>query len=237
MEWFFDEIYQIKKQTINMKTKVLLLALLLVQGLSYAQSEPKFFSLGLRAGANLSQFKGNDLSLNSSEGSFQLTDNSNRVWGATGGIFMRFGRTFFIQPEIMLSQKGGRFSVFEGTSGKAEKSFKMTNIDFPVMFGVKIARFLRINAGPVAAFNLGRDGDLEEAFEDYTNEKDFDSAFRRAALGYQAGIGLDFGKLNFDLRYEGNLTDVVKLQLSNPQAQAQFDRKMNLVQATLGFAF
>ncbi len=219
-----------------MKTKALLCALLFMQGVSFAQDGTKFFSLGLRAGANLSQFRGNDLSLSNADATWQLSDNSNRVWGATGGIFMRIGRTFYVQPEIMFSQKGGQFSLFDGNATNT-KSFKMTNVDFPVMFGVKIARVLRINAGPVAAFNIGHNGDLEEAFEDYTNEDDFDSAFRRAALGYQAGIGIDLGKLNFDIRYEGNLTDVMKLQLRNPQAQAQFERKLNLLQATIGVAF
>ncbi|WP_162793864.1 porin family protein [Runella rosea] len=219
-----------------MKTNVLLLALLLVQGVSWAQDGTKFFSLGLRAGANLSQVRGNDLSLGNNASTWQLSDKSNRVWGATGGIFMRIGRTFYVQPEIMFSQKGGQFSLYDG-SATTTKSFKMSNIDFPLMFGVKIARFLRINAGPVAAFNIGNSGNLEDAFNDYTNEDTFDDAFRRASLGYQAGIGIDVGKLNFDLRYEGNLTDVVKLKLDNPQAQAQFERKLNLLQATIGFAF
>ncbi|AEI47805.1 porin family protein [Runella slithyformis] len=219
-----------------MKTNVLLLTLLMITGAVSAQNGTKFFSLGLRAGANLSQFSGNDLSLSNDGGVFQLKDNSNRVWGATGGIFMRIGRTFYVQPEIMFSQKGGQFSLYDGTATNT-RSFKMSNLDLPVMFGVKIARFLRINAGPVAAFNVGHNGDLEDAFNDYTNEDNFDSAFRRAALGYQAGIGLDFGKLNFDIRYEGNVTDVFNLKLNNPQAQSQFERKSNLLQATIGVAF
>ena len=219
-----------------MKTNVLLLTLLLMTGVASAQDGTKFFSLGLRAGANLSQFRGDDLSLSNDEGVFQLKDNSNRVWGATGGIFMRIGRTFYVQPEIMFSQKGGQFSLYDGMATNT-KTFKMTNLDLPVMFGVKIARFLRVNAGPVAVFNIGYNGDLEDAFNDYTNEDNFDSAFRRAALGYQAGIGLDFGKLNFDVRYEGNVTDVFNLKLNNPQAQSQFERKGNLLQATIGVAF
>ena len=219
-----------------MKAKLFCIALFLGTTLAHGQKSDKFFSLGLRVGANLSQFQGQDLSLGSQAKPWQLTDNSNRVYGAVGGIFMRIGRTFFIQPEILLSQKGGQFSLLDDKA-QSSKSFKVTNIDFPVMIGVKIARFLRINAGPVASFNVGNEGDLGAAFKDYTSERNFEDAFRRTALGYQAGIGLDFGKLNFDLRYEGNITDVFKLQLDNPQAQAQFERKLNLLQATIGVAF
>lgn len=220
-----------------MKKKLVLIALLLTTViLVQAQDQPKMFSFGIRVGANLSQFKGNDLSLGSNAQPWKITDNSNRVYGAVGGIFMRIGRRFFIQPELILSQKGGQFSLLDDKA-ETKRSFKLTNIDVPVMFGVKIARVLRINAGPVVAFNVGNSGDLGEAFKDYTSERNFEDAFRRAAVGYQAGIGLDFGKLNFDLRYEGNLTEVFNLKLDNPLAQAQFDRKVNLLQATIGVAF
>ena len=219
-----------------MKTKILLVVLLLSGVASYAQKKDKVFNLGLRLGANLSQFQGNDLSLGSPEKPWQLSDNSGRIYGAAGGIFMRIGRTFFIQPEIVLSQKGGQFSVLDDKA-QTTRSFKMTNIDFPLLFGVKIAKVLRINLGPVAAFNVGNSGDLGAAFKDYASERNFEDAFRRASLGYQAGIGLDFGKLNFDVRYEGNLTEVVNLQITDASVQRQFDRKLNLVQATIGFAF
>ena len=219
-----------------MKTKILMVALLLSGVAGYAQKKDKLFSLGLRVGANLSQFRGNDLSLGSQQKPWQLSDNNTRIYGAAGGIFMRIGRTFFIQPEIILSQKGGEFSVIDDKA-QTQRSFKMTNIDFPLLFGVKIARVLRINVGPVAAFNVGNSGDLGEAFKDYTSERNFEDAFRRASLGYQAGIGLDFGKLNFDFRYEGNLTDVVNLKIADANVQRQFDRKLNLFQATVGVAF
>ena len=219
-----------------MKIKFLVIVLVLGSSLVQAQDKPKMFSFGIRVGANLSQFKGNDLSLGSNAQPWKITDNSNRVYGAVGGIFMRIGRRFFVQPEIILSQKGGQFSLIDNKV-EGNRSFKMTNIDFPVMFGVKIARVLRINAGPVVAFNVGNSGNLGDAFKDYSNERNFEDAFRRAAVGYQAGIGLDFGKLNFDIRYEGNLTEVFNLKLDNPAAQAQFDRKLNLLQATIGVAF
>jgi len=219
-----------------MKTKILLVALLLSGVAGYAQKKDKVFSLGFRVGANLSQFQGNDLSLGTEQKPWQLSDKGNRIYGAAGGIFMRIGRTFFIQPEIMLSQKGGEFSVLDDKA-QTQRSFKMTNIDFPLLFGVKIARVFRVNVGPVVAFNVGNSGDLGVAFKDYTSERNFEDAFRRSSIGYQAGIGLDFGKLNFDLRYEGNLTEVVNLQITDANVQRQFDRKLNLFQATVGLAF
>lgn len=219
-----------------MKLKLVCIVLLLGIAPAFAQKEGKFFSVGLRAGVNLSQFRGNDLSLGSSTKPWQLSDNSNRVYGATGGIFMRIGRTFYVQPEIMFSQKGGEFSLIDDKA-QTSKSFKLTNIDFPVLLGVKIANVLRINAGPVASFNVSNSGSLRQAVDSYTGEATFNDAFKRSALGYQAGIGIDLGKLNIDLRYEGNLTEVVNLKITNPQTQAQFSRKLNLLQATVGVVF
>lgn len=56
-------------------------------------------------------------------------------------------------------------------------------------------------------------------------------------LGYQAGVGFDIGKLNIDLRYEGNVNDVVNVKFTDANTASKFAAKGNSLQATLGFNF
>jgi hypothetical protein len=150
---------------------------------------------------------------------------------------MRFGKTIFIQPEILLSQKGGKFDVFEdGKANGKTIDLKLTNIDLPVLIGVKLGDVLRINAGPVASFRLSDSGNLGDSIKEYQGQS-ANEIFKDVILGYQAGVGFDIGKLNIDLRYEGNINDVVNVKFSDANTASKFAAKGNSLQATLGFNF
>lgn len=202
---------------------------------TFAQN--KLFTFGLRAGVNLSQVAGNDLSLSSGGKNFSFKSNDTRAYGFVGGIFMRFGKTIFIQPEILLSQKGGKFDVFEdGKSNGKSVNLKLTNIDLPVLIGVKLGNVFRINAGPVATFRLSDSGNIGDSIKEYQGQS-ANEIFRDVVLGYQAGVGFDIGKLNIDLRYEGNVNDVVNVKFADANTASKFAAKGNSLQATLGFHF
>ncbi|MBC7893747.1 MAG: outer membrane beta-barrel protein, partial [Sphingobacteriaceae bacterium] len=142
----------------------------------------------------------------------------------------------FLQPEIMFSQKGGRYMVggSGGTVNSREVDIKFSNIDFPLLVGVRLGGIFRINAGPVISFRTSDNGNLGDTFDQYTSDRDY---FRKGLIGYQAGIGLDLGKLVFDVRYEGNVRDAIRIDFVNPSNQGQFLSKSNLWQATIGFKF
>ena len=216
--------------------KILLLTLIAVSCTSlFAQQ--KLFTVGLRAGVNLSQVAGNNLSLSSGGKNFSFRNNDIRAYGFVGGIFMRFGKSVFIQPEILLSQKGGKFDVFEDGKANGRKvDFNLTNLDLPVLLGVRIGNVLRINAGPVATFRLSDSGNLGDSIREYQGQST-DEIFRKVILGYQAGVGFDIGKLNIDLRYEGNVNDVVDVKFKDASTASKFAAKGNSLQATLGFNF
>ncbi len=205
---------------------------------SFAQYDPGF-RFGIKAGANLSNLNGsNDLSLSSGGNAFNFKDNSSRSLGFAGGVFFRFGRDFYLQPEVMLSQKGGEFNVYKdgvkNENGKVDVRF--SNLDVPILFGVRIAKFFRVNVGPMASIRMSSNGKIGDSFDDITGDNS-DAAFKnRLAYGYQAGVGFDFGRLSLDVRYEGNFTEIAKVNFNNSQTSAQFGRKSNLFQATLGFA-
>jgi hypothetical protein len=200
-------------------------------------AQEKSFTAGLRIGANLSQVSGNDLSIASGGKIFNFSANDTRAYGFVGGVFLRFGKTIFIQPEILLSQKGGKFDVFEdGKANGKTVDLRLTNIDFPLLVGVKLGNVLRINAGPIATFRLSDNGQLGDSIKEYQG-KSADEIFNSVILGYQAGVGFDIGKLNVDLRYEGNINDVVNVKFADVNTASKFAAKGNLLQATVGFQF
>jgi hypothetical protein len=209
---------------------VLIVSFMLVSLMAYAfrvsAQDKRPFTAGLKAGINLSQLRGNDLSLSSGT-AFRFADNSNRATGLVGGVFARFGQTVYLQPEVLLSQKGGRFQL---NNAQDLVDVRFTNLDVPVLIGLKVGDVLRINLGPVASVPLRDNGSLRDSFEIYATQE---NAFRRTTFGYQAGVGFDFDRLNLDLRYEGNFNDAFRVNFAN---SAQFAGKTNLWQATLGYA-
>ncbi len=198
-------------------------------------TEDPLFTFGLKAGVNYSELVYNSLSV-SNGNAFDLSTSNGRGWGLAAGGFFRVGRTIFIQPEIMFSQKGGRYMIGKtgGTVNARQVDIKFSNIDFPVLVGVKIARVFRINAGPVITFSTSDNGNLGDTFDQYSGDRNY---FKKGLIGYQAGVGLDIGKFVFDLRYEGNVRDVIRIDFVNPSNQGQFLSKSNLFQATVGFKF
>ncbi|MCE6989285.1 porin family protein [Dyadobacter sp. CY323] len=217
---------------------IALCAMMIVSYSASAQYDPAF-RFGIKAGANLSNINGsNDLSLNSTQSAFSFKDNDNRSLGFVGGVFFRFGKTFYIQPELLLSQKGGRFNVYEdgvqNSDGKVDVRF--SNFDVPVLFGVRVAKFFRINVGPMASYRLTSNGKLGDSFDVITGSNSGAEFKNRIAYGYQAGVGFDFGRLALDVRYEGNFTELVDVNFNNATTASQFGKKGNLFQATLGFS-
>jgi len=217
--------------------KKLLLIVLCAAGISYsasAQYDPAF-RFGIKAGANLSNINGNDLSLGSGGNAFNFKDNSDRTLGFAGGVFFRFGRNFYVQPEFLLSQKGAKFN-FDNSINDNKVDVRFSNLDVPLLFGVRIAKVFRINAGPMASYRLSSNGKLGDSFDEATNSTSKTEFNNRLAFGYQAGVGFDFGRLSLDVRYEGNFNDIVKINYNNATTASQFGKKSNLFQATLGFS-
>ncbi|WP_259016879.1 porin family protein [Emticicia fluvialis] len=218
-----------------MKKIIALAFVSLISASAFAQT--KGFTAGLRLGTNLSQVRGNDLSITSGNTVFNFRNNENRAFGFTGGVFLRFGKTFFLQPEILISQKGGKYEMFNSNNNSTTTvDFRMTNLDFPLLVGYKLGNVLRINAGPIASFNIGNDGNLGEAIKEASGEST-DEVFKKAVLGYQAGVGFDIGKINFDVRYEGNVNDIIDVKYKDAATASKFAAKGNLFQATVGFHF
>lgn len=193
-----------------------------------AMAQDKAVTAGFKIGPNLSQIKSDG------KGAAFFDNEDTRALGVTGGFFARFGKKFYIQPELMLSTKGGKLVVFESELFDAKETinYRSTYLDVPVLVGAKIGNVVRINAGPMATFLINQDKDFKDNF----NEEN-EPAFSKAIFGYQAGLGFDVGKINFDMRYEGNVNDVFNIDYDDAQTASQFAAKGNLFLFTVGFHF
>jgi len=120
------------------------------------------------------------------------------------GVFARFGGVgFFVQPELLFTQTSGQFKLEvppASSTSPANYEAKFNRLDVPVMAGFRILKIIRVMAGPIASFNI--DSSLKEAG---TTVQNID--FKKATLGYQAGVGLDIGTLSIEGKYEGGLSN------------------------------
>ena len=102
------------------------------------------------------------------------------------------------------------------------------NLDIPVMLGLKLGAF-RIQGGPVAHMFLNSKSELDDI-------EGFDLNFDEWTYGYQAGLGLDLGKLMIDVKYEGNFNKLGD-QISFDGRDYNFDDRPGKLVASLGITF
>ncbi|MGA0558782.1 outer membrane beta-barrel protein [Larkinella sp. VNQ87] len=229
--------------------KRFLAVLLLVPAFSYAQfgGRGKFLTVGLKVGANFSQLKTLELQTpRLTAGGVPVTsggqivydffrNNDSRTTGIVGGAFFRFGRKLYLQPEVLISAKGGKFDLIQTGLATQSVNVNFTTFDVPVLLGFKLGP-LRLNAGPMMSLTISEDKKLKDAFNQYTTQP-IEETFKQAVFGYQAGAGLSLGGIQLDLRYEGNLSDLSEIGIEAPNNDARFSTKTSLWQLTVGFAF
>ncbi|RPA67262.1 PorT family protein [Cyclobacteriaceae bacterium YHN15] len=139
------------------------------------------------------------------------------------GTFVRMGgHSIFLQPEFLFTQTGGTIiQKSDALDDIFDASFN--RIDIPVMFGFKMLRFLRLQAGPIASILL--DYKIVDAFQNAVNV-DYSSS----TLGYQTGIGFDIGNFILDFKYESSLS-----KISKSVAGFETDQRQNQLIFSAGF--
>lgn len=211
-------------------------ALTLLPALSFAQ-----FQIGIKGGVNLSKLTfGNFVatsanpngspSVNVDGQTFRnsIRESLNSRTGTSFGIYTRFGKNLFLQPEVLYSTRSGSFDIIR--NGQTENvTVQTTSFDVPVLLGIKGGP-IRVMAGPVASFRVDNNQRLGEAIRQYTNGS-LNDAWSKAYYGYQIGGGLDIGSLGLDVRYEGNLSDVAQINDSS----GRFNQRFKSWQVTLAY--
>ncbi|EJF09640.1 hypothetical protein O71_13771 [Pontibacter sp. BAB1700] len=147
--------------------------------------------------------------------------NKESVTSYHAGAFARVNILgFFIQPEAIFTQTGGRLESNPNTSITNRVSdIKFNRLDVPIMAGISIANLVRIQAGPVAS-------NLLSARQEGQSIKSFMSG---SDWGYQAGIGLDIQRLTVDVRYER-----INRNYSDPSLQSNYDLANEQILLSLG---
>jgi hypothetical protein len=121
------------------------------------------------------------------------------------GVFFRFGKKLYLQPEIAYATSGGNLKL-EGTT--LTEKIKLKNLYVPVLIGYKLINTkiinLRIFAGPVANFILNKEVVFDESLTPPVQESDL----KNIAWGMDVGAGVDVFFLTLDLRYEFGLNNI-----------------------------
>lgn len=144
-------------------------------------------SLGLKAGASLTNFVGKDADFDSR-------------FGFHAGVFANIGFTklFAFQPEIIYSQKGAHFA------NNNDAGVRLHYIDVPLVFHVNTDGFF-FEAGPQVGFLVAA------RTENGNASSNASGAFKSVDFGYLAGLGYQLKHgLGIGLRYNGAFTNAYK---------------------------
>lgn len=191
-----------------------------------------FFRIGIKGGVNLARLETDGLvTLNGAVIKNQLQASLDTKQSYVGGIYARLGRKIFIEPEVLVSTKGGSIYV-PGLS--QTKQFTFTNIDVPVLLGFRWKIF-HVMAGSVASYTLKTDTELNDLINLVTTKYTGTTAeiAAKTSFSYQVGGGIDLLGFTLDVRYEGNLSQLTNT-LPIPTG-ITFSPKLNLYQVTLGY--
>ncbi|MCF2447669.1 PorT family protein [Dyadobacter sp. CY345] len=186
-----------------MKKLLFSAALLLCAQFSFAQS----FSIGPKAGLNISNYTGGDIESDALVG-YHL-----------GGLLnYGFGEVFSIQPEVLFSTQGAKVQ-----SNGTKSEFKISYITIPVMLKFKTSGGFYVEFGPQVGFRASSDVP-DQSINNFAKNLDLAAG---AGLGYQSPIGLGAG-----LRYIAGLSKVGNFsgQPINP------DFKNSVIQASIFWA-
>lgn len=148
------------------------------------------------------------------------------------GLFMRMGRTWYLQPEAQFNYYNYSSSLnYENTNIYQNKKYQINTVDVPVLLGVHLANTkmfkMRVMAGPKFSFNIG--STVAETFKDFET---FTQELRNTRLGLDCGLGFDIWRITLDVRY--NLVqDIYKYQ--NSEGTTFNNKPMHSIQASIGY--
>jgi len=153
--------------------KSMIFILLLASTATFAQH----FELGLKAGANISNFTG---------ASNEADLKAKTMVGFHGGAFVSLfvGNNFAIQPEVLLSTQGAKVEQ----TGVNKTDYKLTYINVPVMAKYRFNGGFYLEAGPQIGFKVHEK--VDGTSEDFAKSTDFSIA---GGIGYHSPIGLGIG--------------------------------------------
>ncbi len=153
----------------------------------------------------------------------------------SGGVFGRVSRgSFFVQPELVYTQKGGIFDIVGRDNRLVSRVDAAINvIDFPVLMGIKF-RKARIFFGPVTSFAFCISEDFQNGLKPYATVPLDGSLLQRPTLNFMSGIGFEFNQFFFDVRYESGLSNYTDVNIGPSSNPARFRFSSNVIMFSIG---
>ena len=205
-----------------MKRKIVFTAIALLTTITISA---QWFSLGIKGGysATLEQNQ-------SYENVFDISNNLQN--GFHLGLFMRMGRTWYVQPEALFNYYNYNSTLnYENSNIFNNKKYQINTVDVPVLLGVHLANTkmfkMRLMVGPKFSFNIG--STITDTFEDFDS---FTQTLRDTRLGLDCGVGFDIWRITLDVRYN-LIQDIYKYQ--NTEGTTLNEKPLHSIQASIGY--
>ena len=205
-----------------MKKRFCILTLLLA---CIVSAQAQWFSLGVKGGYS------STLEQNQSyQDIFNIKSNLRN--GFHLGLYMRMGRTWYIQPEALFNYYNYNSTLdYKNSNIFKDKIYQINTVDVPVLLGVHLVNTnmfkMRAMIGPKFSLNIG--STIADTFEDMES---LTQALRETRLGLDCGVGFDIWKITLDVRYN-LIQDIYKYQ--NTEGTTLNTKPLHSIQASIGF--
>ena len=205
-----------------MKKTICTLSLLLICIISM---HAQWFALGIKGGYSTT--------LEQNQSYQDIFDiNSNLQNGFHLGLYMRMGRTWYVQPEALFNYYNYSSSLdYENSNIFQNKKYQINTVDVPVLLGVHLVNTrmfkMRAMVGPKFSFNIG--STITDTFGNIDN---LTQAMRDTRLGLDCGIGFDIWRIMLDVRYN-LIQDIYKYQ--NSEGTTLNTQPLHSIQASIGY--
>ena len=210
---------------------MLVLCTLLLCATITAQTEK--VKIGVKAGLNIASLTFDENELESSQKT-----------GFTAGIMAEIplAKNFSVQPEVLYSQQGMKFSYSDiDVANSSYKSMITLNyLNIPVMLKYYVLKGLSVQAGPQIGILLKSNNKYQDNFLGYDNHENYNLSDYTNAFDTSVNLGLGYQfkhKFYVDLRYNISYSDVFKEANSNGNYVINSDMRNRVFQITIGYFF
>jgi hypothetical protein len=183
------------------------------------------FHIGIRGGINTNYFKENETTVDN----LRIIVPKDQTMGFHFGVVTQLQVSdFFVQPELNFSSNRNDIIIVNlNPLNPVEEleNHRFNKLNLPLMVGYKFNSF-KLQLGPVGSVLISSKADLLE-------DRNIKQNLKSLMYGYQAGIGLDIGKLALDLKYEGNLSRLGD-GLTIGGNDVKFDQRANQIIFSVG---
>ena len=210
--------------SINIMNKGIIVSVFFIMVVFISEGQ---VSLGAKVGLNSNK-------LVSSREEFKSVDTR---YGFVLGGFVRFKvEELSLQPEIIYSQKGGKYT-YSTLAGVKDTIFKnsINYFDIPLIFGFHPHESIYLQTGPV--FSLMVNEKIEFEVEGNSIISNFSEAVDdEMNLEWQIGAGVEMNRFTFTIRYEFAIhTTLDDIHIPNSDVVVTPDARNNLWQFTIGY--